>query len=51
MFVTVLLSKIRSYMKYRESIRELSALTDAQLSDIGIARGQIEHTARTIAFQ
>lgn len=51
MFVTVLLSKIRAYMKYRESVRELSALSDSQLSDIGIARGQIEHTARTIAFQ
>lgn len=51
MFVTVILGKIRAYMKYRESVRELSALTDNQLADIGISRGSIETTARSIAFQ
>ena len=50
MTITLLLSKLRAYMKYRESIRELSALSDRQLSDIGMARGQIEATARRLAF-
>lgn len=51
MFVTVLLSKLRLYMKYRANLRELNALTDTQLSDIGLNRGNIEFVARKLAFQ
>ena len=46
MFTTVILSKIRAYLKYRETVRELSRLTDRELDDIGIARFQIDALAR-----
>ncbi len=46
MFVTYILSKVRSYMRYRETIRELSQLTDRELEDLGISRYQIENVAR-----
>ena len=47
MFTTVILAKIRSYMKYRETVRQLSQLTDRELEDIGISRFQIQNLART----
>ena len=46
MFTSLLLSKIRSYLKYRETIRELSRLSDRELDDLGISRFQIEGVAR-----
>ena len=46
MFVTYLLSKIRAYMRYRETLRELSVLTDRELADLGISRFEIESAAR-----
>ena len=48
MFTTILLSKIRSYFKYRETVRELSRLTDRELEDLGIARFQIDGIARGV---
>ena len=50
MIITVILSKIRAFMKYRESVRELSHLTDSQLRDIGVERGSIRSIAREMAF-
>jgi uncharacterized protein YjiS (DUF1127 family) len=41
------LSKIRAYLKYRETVRELSRLSDRELEDIGISRYQIGDIART----
>ncbi len=32
--------------RYREAVRELSQLSDRELSDIGIHRGDIEHIVR-----
>ncbi len=49
MFTSVILSKIKAYLKYRETVRQLSRLTDRELEDIGIARFQIEGLARTNA--
>ncbi|QFU16297.1 DUF1127 domain-containing protein [Microvirga thermotolerans] len=46
MFVTYILSKIRAYMRYRETVRELSQLSDRELDDLGISRFQIESIAR-----
>ena len=48
--ITVILSKIRAFMKYRESVRELSYLSDTQLRDIGVERGAIKSVAREVAF-
>lgn len=46
MFTSLVMAKIRAYLKYRETIRELSRLTDRELEDIGIARSDIENLAK-----
>jgi uncharacterized protein YjiS (DUF1127 family) len=50
MFVSYALSKLRSYLRYRETVRELSALSDRELDDLGISRFQIDGIAREHAF-
>lgn len=47
MFTSVILAKIVAYFRYRDTVRELSRLTDRELDDIGISRHQIEGLART----
>ena len=42
MFVSYILSKVRAYMRYRDTVRELSLLSDRELDDLGISRFQIE---------
>lgn len=49
MFVSWILSKIRAYVSYRETLRELSQLSDRELDDLGIARFEIDSIARTHA--
>ncbi|MEP3277010.1 MAG: DUF1127 domain-containing protein [Stappiaceae bacterium] len=39
-------SKYRSWYKYRETVGELSRLSNEQLSDLGIGRVDIEQIAR-----
>ncbi len=46
MFVSYILSKLRAYLRYRETVRELSLLSDRELDDLGISRFQIESIAR-----
>jgi uncharacterized protein YjiS (DUF1127 family) len=46
MFVTYILSKVRAYLRYRETVRELSLLSDRELDDLGISRFQIDNIAR-----
>jgi uncharacterized protein YjiS (DUF1127 family) len=46
MFVTYILSKIRAYFRYRDTVRELGLLTDRELADIGIERWEIQSVAR-----
>lgn len=50
MFVTTFLAKLRSWLRYRETIRELSRLSDRELEDLGINRSEIEIVAKTHAF-
>ncbi|MGL4727245.1 MAG: DUF1127 domain-containing protein [Bosea sp. (in: a-proteobacteria)] len=50
MFITTLLANLRSWLRYRETVRELSRLTNRELNDLGIHRGEIESIARTHAF-
>jgi uncharacterized protein YjiS (DUF1127 family) len=38
--------KLNAWRRYREAVRELSQLSDHELSDIGIRRGDIEDIAR-----
>ena len=49
MFVTYILSQIRAYMRYRETVRELSQLSDRELNDLGIVRYDIHYVARNSA--
>jgi len=38
--------KLREYAAHRRAIRELSALDDRHLSDLGISRSHIAHAVR-----
>lgn len=49
MFVSYVMAKIRVYLRYRETVRELSRLTDRELNDLGLTRFQIEGVARAHA--
>jgi len=46
MLVSWVLAKIRNYMQYRETVAELSRLTDRELDDLGISRYDIDAIAR-----
>jgi uncharacterized protein YjiS (DUF1127 family) len=50
MFITLILSKARQWLVYRETIHELESLTDQALSDLGIDRGRIKEIARQAAL-
>lgn len=41
-----LASKIAEWRRYRESVRELSRLSDRELNDLGIGRADIENVVR-----
>ena len=49
MFVTFILSKIRAYQRYRETVRELMQFSDRELEDLGISRNEIDLIARQTA--
>jgi uncharacterized protein YjiS (DUF1127 family) len=38
--------KLAAWRKYRDAVRELSQLSDHELDDIGIPRGDIEYIVR-----
>lgn len=46
MFISLIAAKITAWRRYRESVRELSRLSDRELSDLGISRSDIEFVAR-----
>ena len=39
-------TKLAAWRRYRESVRDLSRLTDRELNDLGIGRSDIEAVAR-----
>lgn len=41
-----LAEKVRDWMRYREAVMQLSQLSDEELHDIGVNRGEIEYVAR-----
>jgi uncharacterized protein YjiS (DUF1127 family) len=50
MFVTYILSKIRAYKLYRQTVSQLSELSDRELADLGMSRFEIAAVARKAAF-
>ncbi len=44
-----LTSKFNTWRRFRESVRELSRLSDRELSDLGIGRGDIVDVVRQAA--
>jgi uncharacterized protein YjiS (DUF1127 family) len=50
MIVSHIIERVRAYMRYRASVRALSVLSDRELADIGLSRGQIDDAARKSVF-
>jgi uncharacterized protein YjiS (DUF1127 family) len=46
MFTTVILKRIAAWKRYRANLHELGQLTDRDLADVGLSRGNLEYTAR-----
>ena len=44
--VVTITKRLRRWSRYRATVRELSQLTDRDLSDLGIARGEIRFIAK-----
>lgn len=44
--VNTLAKRLRRWASYRNTVRELSQLTDRDLHDLGINRGEIRHVAK-----
>lgn len=47
MFVTFLLARFRAWIRYRDTVQELSRLSDRELADVGICRDEIHSVARS----
>ncbi len=45
MFLSTLLAGISRWFRYRDTLRQLSGLTDRELSDLGIHRSDIHAVA------
>jgi uncharacterized protein YjiS (DUF1127 family) len=46
MFLSIVVSGLRRWLRARETARQLKALSDRELSDIGIARHDIAQVER-----
>jgi uncharacterized protein YjiS (DUF1127 family) len=49
MFITLILKRIAAWRRYRTNLRELGELTDRELDDIGLSRGNVDYAARMSA--
>ncbi|MBD2749099.1 DUF1127 domain-containing protein [Microvirga sp. BT688] len=48
MFLSVVLSSLRRWLRSRETARQLHALSDRELCDIGLTRPDIAEVARQV---
>lgn len=44
--IRTLTAKLNAWLRFRESVRELSRLSDRELNDLGIGRTDIEDVVR-----
>ncbi len=44
--IKTIAEKLNTWRRYREAVRELSRMSDRELADIGVRRGDIEFIAR-----
>jgi uncharacterized protein YjiS (DUF1127 family) len=49
MTIKSITTKLAAWRRYRISVRELSRLSDRELSDLGLTRGEIDYVARRSA--
>jgi uncharacterized protein YjiS (DUF1127 family) len=49
MIVSHIIARIRAHLRYRASVRALSHLSERELADIGVNRGDIDNIARESA--
>lgn len=49
MLISIALKKLRRWLIYRATVRELERLADKDLSDLGIGRSDIKDVARQTA--
>ncbi len=50
MFLAAIAARLTAYVRYRQTVRELSKLSDRELDDLGISRWEIASVARRNAF-
>jgi len=50
MFTSMILAKLASWRRYRQTVRELEGLNDRELSDLGLGRRDIRAVARQASF-
>ncbi len=50
MIFSALSTKVAAWRRYRTTVRELNALSDYDLQDLGIGRSEIESVARAAAI-
>lgn len=46
MILSFVVAKVRNWLRYRETVSELSRLTDRELDDLGLARWDIPFIAK-----
>ena len=49
MIVSHIVERVRAFLRYRASVRALSALSERELADIGLTRASIRDAARNAA--
>jgi uncharacterized protein YjiS (DUF1127 family) len=49
MFMSLILNKVRAWLVYRETVRELQSLSERELADLGVHRSDIRDIARQAA--